>query len=84
MKNAYDQILNWNKNMKIDYSMEKFAQSQGCVRTHADHSEGPSVGHVIMSVSEDVNMGRVGPGLRIIQSRLFMTTGKILATSMRS
>ena len=33
--------------MKIDYSMEKFAQSQGCVRTHADHSEGPSVGHVI-------------------------------------
>ena len=36
--------------MKIDYSLENFAQSQGCVRTHADHSEGPSVGHIIACV----------------------------------
>ena len=35
-------------------------------------------------VPEDVNMGRVGPGLRIIQSRLFMTTGKKLLTSIWS
>ena len=35
-------------------------------------------GHTSSPVTEDVNMGRVGPGPRIVQSRLFLTTEMIL------
>ena len=53
LKNAYNQVMGWNRNMKIDYTMEKFAQAQGCVKAHDDHSSGSSVGvrhHIIACV----------------------------------
>ena len=44
LKKAYDQITRWNMNMKIDNSLEKYAQSQGCVKYHKDHTSGSEAG----------------------------------------
>jgi len=37
LRNTYNQLTGWNRNLQKDTAMEKEAQSLGCVRTHADH-----------------------------------------------
>ena len=37
LRNTYNQLTGWNRNLQKDTVMEQEAQSLGCVRTHADH-----------------------------------------------